>query len=46
VCSYFSASELKNLRVATSAFLEMLAMSTDTLAQFMHSDGKQQDEQQ
>jgi EKC/KEOPS complex subunit PCC1/LAGE3 len=37
VC-YFSASELKFLRVAISAFLEMLALATETLAQFALSE--------
>lgn len=32
--SYFSALEVKFLRVSISSFLEMLAMATDTLAQF------------
>lgn len=37
VC-YFSAVELKSLRVAVSSFLEMLALATDTVAQFAHSE--------
>ena len=40
LCSYFSATELKNLRVCVSAFLEMLAMATETMAQFVLSDSK------
>lgn len=39
VC-YFSAIELKSLRVAISAFLEMLALATETMAQFTLSEHK------
>jgi hypothetical protein len=38
IYSYFSAVELKSLRVAISSFLEMLALATDTIAQFQLSD--------
>ena len=36
--SYFSATELKSLRVAVSSFLEMMALATDTIAQFQLSE--------